>query len=104
MFNEAILHNWDVELKLRSNIIKMHFLIHNTLSAPVFNDLIRYSWFRARYILERVQFSDVMDVWFYDNLNICDVINCGKNGFVQCSHWAQFLCFQHFFLESHFHF
>ena len=81
----------------------MHSLIHNQLSAPVVNDMIRYSWFRTGYISERILFRDVMDVCFSDTRFNCGKINCLYNSFIQCSHCSDIL-FPTFFSRRSFSF
>lgn len=51
--DKVILHNYDVNLHLRNNIIQLQSLIHNQFSSPRFQNLIKYSWFKSGYLEER---------------------------------------------------
>ncbi|RWR99707.1 hypothetical protein B4U79_14268 [Dinothrombium tinctorium] len=43
----------------------MHSLIHNQLSAPIFNEMIRYAWRKSGYNVDyNGSFQNVRDVCF----------------------------------------
>ncbi|XP_039313957.1 uncharacterized protein LOC113002706 [Solenopsis invicta] len=48
-----LLYNYDVNLHLRNNIIKLQSLIHNQFSSPRFINLFKYSWYKNRYLQEK---------------------------------------------------
>ncbi len=43
------LHNINVDINNRLNIITMHSLIHYQLSSPKFQKMWQYSWYKSRY-------------------------------------------------------
>lgn len=92
------------ELTTRNNVIRMQSLLHNQLSAPVFQDMIKYSWFSSGLTDERPIFLSVSEVCFSfstDN-KICK--KCSSSRFLKCAHCQMLLCFQCFFYDYHFHF
>lgn len=101
--NEVILYNWPVSLKDRNNIITMHALIHNQLSAPAFYPLIKYAFFKSGFLIDRVQFSSVIDICFSNDFAICSDLQCSQQSFIQCSWCFKALCFDHFFIQIHYH-
>ena len=56
---EVFLYSWNINLKESNDIIKLHSLIRNQLSAPIFNNLISYSWFRFSFSPYQIKFNDV---------------------------------------------
>lgn len=104
IYNEVLLHSWNVDLKQRNQIIKLHCLIHNQLSSSIFENLICYSWFRSGYLTERPIFNDVSEVCFPKLLDNCQIFDCTRHSFINCSHCNLSLCFGHFFIEVHSHF
>ncbi|CAF3482491.1 unnamed protein product [Rotaria sp. Silwood2] len=52
LYDYIRLHNVDINLAQRNNIIKMNPLIHNQLSSRIFNGMIRYAWFKSGYLKE----------------------------------------------------
>ena len=80
----------------------MHSLIHNQLSAPAFEPLIKYAWFKAGYLSERVKFSSVLEICFSNNFAICSHNDCSRQSFIQCSWCFAPFCFDHFFYTTSF--
>lgn len=102
----VILENYNVDLHQRNHVIKMQSLIHNQLSAPKFQNLFAYAWYKSGYLDIRpgrfehpVAFAFTADDAGYRP--VCSV--CGKKGFIKCAKCDQVLCFQHFYEEYHFH-
>jgi len=63
--DRVLLLNYDINLNLRNNIIKLHFLTHIQLSSPRFHKLFKYAWFKSGYIKERPsQFENPIDFCF----------------------------------------
>ncbi|CAF1652580.1 unnamed protein product, partial [Adineta ricciae] len=50
LYDRVALDQLDVNLHERNNINKLVSLIHNQLSAPVFKNMILYSWFASGYL------------------------------------------------------
>lgn len=50
-FSDAVIvNNYDVNLHLRNNIIKLQSLIHNKLSSPRFKNVFKYGWYKSGYL------------------------------------------------------
>jgi len=64
-FERVLLDDIDLNLKQRNNTIKLHSLIHNQLSSPRFQPMIRYAWFKAGYLTQTPgRFDNVSQVCF----------------------------------------
>lgn len=48
-----ILYNYDINLNLRNNILKIQSLIHNQFSSPRFVNLFKYAWWKSGYTSEK---------------------------------------------------
>lgn len=104
IYNEVALHEWEIELKDRNQIIKLHSLIHNQLSAPIFRNMIIYSWFRSGYLTPHFPFKDISEICFPTTLDDCQQHECYRPAFISCSFCKQELCLEHFFVSYHSHF
>jgi len=97
------LHTPDLEKDLliaRNSILKVHSLIHFFLRAPVFNPMIRYSWFSSGLgVKEKPDFKNVRDVCF--DLGNMKCGNCSKSAFMRCSWCFKLLCFDECFHDYH---
>jgi len=82
----------------------LQLLIHNQLSAPIFQNMWKYSWFKSGYTLERPDtFTNVNQTLFPNTMNECDIDECVNFHLLKCSHCRKFLCMQHFFEDYHYH-
>ena len=72
------------ELLRREDAIKIYSFIHNQLSAPVFNAMIKYSWYAIKLISHRFIFFNVNQVYFPDVRKA----KCSYNNmaFIKCSY------------------
>ena len=48
--DDVLLHNCDVNLHLRNNVIKLQSLIHNQLSSPRYKNMFKYAWCKSEYV------------------------------------------------------
>jgi hypothetical protein len=99
--NRINLDNISIDLKERNNIIKLHSLIHNQLSAPSFQPMIKYSWYKAGYFEQHPgRFKNVKETCFSFNEFSCNFSRsiCSEGAFIQCSWCDLILCFQHFLM------
>ncbi|CAF3873098.1 unnamed protein product [Rotaria sp. Silwood1] len=106
LYNRVALDELNVNLYERNNIIKLVSLIHSQLSAPVFKDMILYSWYARGYLKsDPSPFKNVNDVCFSHSTTYqaCQIDKCHESAFITCSWCTKLLCFQHFFIEYHFH-
>lgn len=100
----AILMQYDINLHLRNNIIKLQSLVHNQLSSPRYINLFKYSWYKSGYINVRPDtFENPVDFSFGDSCKIqCEVPGCSNVAVVRCSWCKKSLCFKHFYEEYHY--
>ena len=90
-------------------IIKMHGLVYNQLSAPVFNKMLLYAWSKAGYVYEGHRpdkFRNVNSVCIKKLAKKCDFCPRGaeKLTFIRCSWCTKNLCFDHFAGGDNFHY
>jgi len=102
--DRVMLLNYDINLHLRNNIIKLQSLTHIQLSSPRFHSLFKYAWFKSGYIKERPsRFDNPVDFCFsrrdIQKIPRCSI--CGKSAIIRCSWCKQYLCMHHFFEEHH---
>jgi len=102
--DRVMLLNYDINLHLRNNIIKLQSLTHIQLSSPRFHNLFKYAWYKSGYIEERPpQFETPVDFCFngkdIQEIPRCSI--CGAPAVIRCSWCKQYFCMQHFFEEYH---
>lgn len=102
--DRVILLNYDINLHLRNNIIKLQSLTHIQLSSPRFHNLFKYAWYKSGYIEERPpRFENPVDFCFsgkdVQEIPRCSI--CGAPAIIRCSWCKEYLCMQHFFEEYH---
>lgn len=102
--DNVILLNYDINLHLRNNIIKLQSLVHNQLSSPRYIDLFKYSWHKSGYIDERTdKFENPVSFGFGDSCGTnCDVEGCENVAIIRCAWCKKSLCFRHFFDDYHY--
>lgn len=97
----VLLHNYDVNLHLRNNIIKLQSLVHNQLSSPRYKSLFQYAWFKSGYIDERLEnFPNPVDFAF-DRCSVMKCSVCGAVPMIRCSWCKKAFCLKHFFHDHH---
>jgi hypothetical protein len=104
LYDYIRLHNVDINLAQRNNIIKLNSLIHNQLSSKTFNCMIRYAWFQSGYLKNHPgTFKNVKELCFTFKDNSCSIDNCNETTFICCSWCEKSLCINHFFIDYHVH-
>ena len=94
----------NIDITSRNNVLKMHSLIHNQLSAAKFSPMIKYAWFSTGYLLtDPGPFENVQDVCFSFDEDFCSMSTCNDYSFISCSYCNSILCFRHFFIDDHKH-
>lgn len=84
------------QINSREDCIKIHSLIHRQLSAPVFKNMIQYSWFSAKLIEERDIYMNVIDALFsFPKTSKC---SCSRLGFIKCAWCRSIFCVFSLFL------
>jgi len=94
--DSIILYNYDVNLHLRNNVLKIQSLTHNQFSSPRFINLFKYSWYKSGYISEKPPKCETPVTYCFKN---CDTTceYCDDNAFFRCAWCTNFMCFKHFF-------
>lgn len=92
------------EITVRNNIIRTQSLLHNQLSAKIFQDMVKYSWYSSGLSNERPQFQSVKQACFEfgNNESIFCYKNCKKVRFLKCANCRKNICFECFYFEFHF--
>jgi hypothetical protein len=106
LYHHVALEQIDINLWERNNIIKLISLVHNQLSSPTFNKMIQYSWYCSGYSkVNPSPFQNVLEVCFPRTASIeqCGKKTCIETSFITCAICSKKLCFDHFFVEYHFH-
>ena len=82
------------ELSTREDCIKIHAIIHNQLSAPIFSAMIRYAWFASKLTDKRINFMNVNRVCLTLDIatNKCSCENMNA-AFMKCSWCRKCFCF-----------
>lgn len=104
--NSTYLIQQQRQINTREDAIKIQSIVHNQLSAPIFRDMIEYSWFASKLISTREIFKNVIEVCFPERpcRKMCQNLgqNCQKTfAFIKCSWCRNYLCFRCFYDEYH---
>ena len=103
-YDRVMLDQLPISMSARDNIIRLVSLTHSQMSSKIFHGLIRYAWFASGYTDKHPgDFKTVDQVCFDIHMTSCQVENCNQSPFIRCSWCDKILCFNHFFLEYHFH-
>ena len=106
IYHHVAIEQIDINLWERNNIIKLTSLVHNQLSSRLFNDMIQYSWYCSGYTnLNPSPFQNVLQVCFpkVTSVEECQESSCNETAFINCSICSKRLCFEHFFVQYHYH-
>ncbi|CAF1540353.1 unnamed protein product [Adineta ricciae] len=106
IYNRVALDKIPIHLYERNNISKLVSLMHNQLSASVFQPMVKYSWFVAGLLKQNPSpFSTINEICFptITSHEQCELQSCGECVYITCAHCSKKLCFQHFFISYHFH-
>ena len=89
-------------LSTREDEIKIHSLIHHQLSAPIFEDMIKYAWFASKLIPERTVFGNVNQICFPMEMrqSKCDCKTCAFIKFAVCRMYLCILCFYNLYYPA----
>ena len=101
----VLLENWDCNLHLRDNIIKIQSLIHNQFSCPRFWETWRNGWWKAGYLEgEGPEFTAPFEFCFESEaaIRMEKCFHCEKRHFITCAWCKATLCFYHFFEDYHY--
>ena len=98
--NSTYLLKEDSQISSRADAIKIHALIHNQLSAPAYQQMLKYAWFAAKLIEDRPFFQIVKQICFPPETKKKRCL-CSEQAFVRCSWCYEFKCFECFYLDYH---
>lgn len=88
------------EIASHEEAIKIHSILHDHLSAPIFKEMLRNAWFASKLSDEREIFKNVSEVCFsMENLKRPCV--CGNIAFIQCSWCRLTVCFPCLYEKYH---
>jgi hypothetical protein len=94
----------DINISERNNIIRFMSLTHNQLSSEVFHPMIQYAWYASGYAdIHPGPFKTLAEMCFSFNTTIFATPSCNAAPFICCSWCGKPLCFDHFFVNYHFH-
>ncbi len=84
--------------------INIHSVIHNQLSAPQFNNLIKNGFMQARITTETIgQIEKPKDVCFKFYDLYCSINDCNQRTLLMCAWYKEALCYYHLIEDLHVH-
>lgn len=98
--NCSVLLETQRELHNRTDAITIHSIIHNQLSAPIFQAMISYAWYASKLIPEKDIFLNVNQVCFPPTLRK-EQCSCRKIAFIRCSWCREYICFECLYDKYH---
>lgn len=104
-YDRVELDDIQVNLYHRDDILKLHSLVHQQFSSPIFSNFIKFSWYKSGYIKDRPpKFKTPAEHCFDHDEEDCfsDCSQCTNGVFIKCSWCFKSFCFKHFFIEYHF--
>ena len=64
----------------------------------------RYAWYKAGLEETSEKFVGINKFCFGQRMDLCNaVVECDRTAFIKCSYCWVDLCFEHFFIEEHYH-
>lgn len=94
-----LLYNYDINLHLRNNILKIQSLIHNQFSSPRFQNMIKYAWWKSGYIEEKPDRCETpVDFCLKNCGTVCKI--CNNIAVIKCAWCTNSLCMEHFFAKE----
>jgi len=92
----VILYNYDINLHLRNNNLKIQSLIHNQFLSSRFVNFFRYAWYKNGYIKEKPPKCETpVNFCFINCETICDY--CHDIAIFRCAWCTKSMCIQCFF-------
>ena len=104
IYDHVRLDEININLSERNNLIKLQSLVHSQMCSKVFQPMIKYAWFKSGFLkYDPGPFQNVKDIWFKFQTDKCHEKYCLNGPIIRCSWCQQELCFDHFFLDYHYH-
>lgn len=88
------------EIASREDCVKIHAIVHHQLSAPIFENMLKYAWFASKLTDERDVFMNVNEVCFQLDI-LKKPCNCKNAAFIQCASCRSNYCFVCFYDKYH---
>ncbi|XP_029662700.1 uncharacterized protein LOC115235213 isoform X1 [Formica exsecta] len=88
------------EITSREDCIKIHAIVHHQLSAPIFENMLRYAWFASKLTDKREIFMNVNEVCFPLDI-LKQPCNCKNATFIRCARCRANYCFACFYDKYH---
>jgi hypothetical protein len=88
------------EITSRVDAFKIHAIVHHQLSAPVFENMVKYAWFASKLTSNRSVFNNINEVCFPVTLTRKKCI-CNGVPFIKCSWCEVTLCLKCFYDRYH---
>jgi hypothetical protein len=101
------LHKFNINLSSRKDVIKLHSITHNQLSAEIYTNMLRYGWFKPGYIEAHPGEFVTIEEFCFKNIfkNNCEYsVDCDNFPIIVCSHCKKHLCIEHLFSDEFFHY
>lgn len=92
----VLLYNFEINLHLRNNILKLQSLTHNQFSSPRFVNMFKYAWWKSGYIPDKPDKCETPVQFCFQNAD-ADCAHCSQFAVIKCSWCSENLCIQHFF-------
>ncbi|XP_015118979.1 uncharacterized protein LOC107042446 [Diachasma alloeum] len=102
--DSVILMDYDLNLHLTNDVIKLQSPTHNQLSSPRYVNLFKYAWYRSSYVETKPdQFENPVHFAFGESCKShCEIPGCTNIAIIRCSWCKKSLCFKHFFDDYHY--
>jgi hypothetical protein len=104
--NFVLLHEINFVIHHRRSQIIIQSFAHNQLCAPIYNNMIKYAWFKSGYKnIDYEKFETIKDACFSNIYGkYCAAEQCCQNAFIKCSWCREYRCFKHCFIDDfHYH-
>jgi len=102
-YDLIVLNDFDINIHLRNNLLKMQSITHNQLSSPRFQNMWRYSWYKCGYIdVKPPTFVNPVEFCYKQDCMSCFCDICEGDTVAKCAWCKQSLCIDHFFVNIHY--
>lgn len=89
------------DISSREDCIKTHAIVHHQLSAPIFEHMLRYTWYASKLTNEREIFQNVNEVCFPSDILSKQPCDCKNAAFIRCARCRANYCFVCFYDKYH---
>ena len=96
-----VTYSVDVQIYQRNSVIRLVSLTHKQFQSPRFQNMWKYSWYKAGYFDERPPEFQTPTQYCFDVIVGCE--SCAQSAepaFIRCGWCKAVLCFSHFWFSS----